>query len=413
MSIARNALFVLVLCAFPALAQDWSRWQSAGWPQWLGPDRNGISPETGLFGDEPSFEESWRVQGGKGFSGLSIVGNRIYTMYIHSGDEYAICLDARNGEVLWRTRTDGMLMERQGGDGPRATPTVDGGMVYVFSAYGKLHALDSQTGTQQWSHDLVREFDIKRPNWGFCASPLVEGDLVLIEAGGKRGYSLMAFDKTSGKVAWATGSDKTGYSSPIATTIGQTLQAVFFTGYGLISVAPQHGQVLWKHPWTTSHNINVATPVFIPPNRFFISSDYGTGGSVVEVSATDRGYSVKEIWRNKEMKNHFATSIHYQGHLYGFDSSILKCIDAETGSEKWKTRGYGKGTLIVADGHLVILGERGNLGLAKATPEGFVEKANAWVFRSKCWTTPALADGRLYLRDESEIVCLNVQGAAQ
>ena len=404
---------VLALCSFPALAQDWSNWQSTGWPQWLGPDRNGISPETGLFGDKSSFKETWRVQGGKGFSGLSIVGDRIYTMYIHSGEEFAVCLDAGNGEVLWRTRTDDNLVERQGGDGPRATPAVDGGMVYVFSAHGKLHALDSQTGSRQWSHDLVSEFGGKKPRWGFSASPLVEGDLVLIEAGGKGGQSLIAFDKTSGEVAWKTGSDNPGYSSPITTTIGQTHQAVFFTGYGLISVVPQHGRVLWKHPWKTKHNVNAATPVFIPPNRFFISSGYGTGGSVVEVTATDGGYEVAEVWRNKEMKNHFATSIYYQGHLYGFDSSILKCLDAETGTEKWKTRGYGKGSLIIADGHLVILGEKGNLGLAAATPEGFVEKANTWVFRSKCWTAPALADGRLYLRDDSEIVCIDVVGAAQ
>ncbi len=413
MSIVRNALLALVLCALPTLAQDWSRWQSTGWPQWLGPDRNGISPETGLFGDEPSFEESWRVQGGKGFSGLSVVGDRIYTMYIHSGDEYAVCLDASNGEVLWRTRTDGMLMERQGGDGPRATPTVDDGMVYVSSAYGKLYALDSQTGSPKWSHDLVSEFGSKKPRWGFCPSPLVAGDLVLIEAGGTGGHSLIAFDKTSGDIAWKTGSDKLGYSSPITTTIGQTHQAVFFTGSGLIAVAPQHGQVLWKHPWRTRHNVNAATPVFIPPNRFFISSGYGTGASVVEVSATDRGYSAKEIWRNKEMENHFATSIYYEGYLYGFDGSILKCLDSETGVEKWKTRGYGKGTLIVADGHLVLLGEKGNLGIAAATPEGFAEKANTWVFRSKCWTAPALADGRIYLRDDKEIVRLDVVGTAQ
>jgi len=408
-----GAALTLVLCTFPALAQDWSRWQSTGWPQWLGPDRNGISPETGLFGDEPSFEESWRVQGGGGFSGLSVVGDRIYTMYIHGGDEYAVCLDASNGEVLWRTRTDGMLMERQGGDGPRATPTVDDGMVYVSSAYGKLYALDSQTGSQQWSHDLVREFGSKKARWGFCPSPLVAGDLVLIEAGGRGGHSLIAFDKTSGDVAWTTGSDNLGYSSPITTTIGQTRQAVFFTGSGLVSVAPQHGQVLWKYPWTTRHNVNAATPVFIPPNRFFISSGYGKGGTVVEVSATDRGYSVKEIWRNKEMKNHFATSIYYEGHLYGFDNAILKCLDAETGAEKWKTRGYGKGTLIIADGHLVTLGERGNLGLAKATPAGFVEKANTRVFRSKCWTVPSLVDGRIYLRDEKEIVRIDLAKVTQ
>ena len=413
MSIARNTLLVLVLCTLPALAQDWSQWQSTGWPQWLGPDRNGISPETGLFGDEPSFEESWRVQGGKGFSGLSIVGDRIYTMYIHSGDEYAVCLDARNGEVLWRTRTDGMLMERQGGDGPRATPTVDDGMVYVSSAYGKLYALDSQTGSPKWSRDLVSEFGSKKPRWGFCPSPLVAGDLVLIEAGGTGGHSLIAFDKISGDIAWKTGSDKLGYSSPITTTIGQTHQAVFFTGSGLISVVPQHGQVLWKHPWTTSHNVNAATPVFIPPNRFFISSGYGTGASVVEVSSTDGRYEVAEIWRNKEMENHFATSIYYQGHLYGFDNSILKCLDAETGAEKWKTRGYGKGTLIIADGHLVLLGERGNLGIAEATPAGFVEKANTQILHSKCWTAPSLADGRIYLRDDKEIVRIDVVETAQ
>ena len=309
----------LLLCAFPALAQDWSGWQSAGWPQWLGPDRNGISPETGLFGGKLSINESWRVQGGKGFSGLSAAGGRLYTMYIHGGDEYAVCLDAGNGEVLWRTRTDGLLMERQGGDGPRATPTVDEGTVFVSSAYGKLYALDSRTGSQKWSRDLVREYGSKRARWGFCPSPLVAGNLVLIEAGGHgRSRSLIAFDKTSGDAAWTTGSDKLGYSSPIAVTIGRTPQAVFFTGYGLVSVAPQDGKVLWQHPWTTRHDVNAATPVFIPPGRFFISSGYGTGGAVVEVSAADSGYSVKEVWRNTEMKNHFATSIYYEGHLYGF-----------------------------------------------------------------------------------------------
>ena len=412
MSIARNALFALVLGTLPTLAQDWSHWQWTDWPQWLGPHRNGISLETGLFGKVPSFKESWRVHAGPGSSGLSVVGDRLYTMYIYSGEEYAVCLDARNGEVRWRTRTTGNDPSgSRGGGSPRATPTVDGKMVYVFSAHGKLHALDSQFGTQRWSRDIVLEFDGR----GFGASsPLVERNLVLIEAGGESGHSLMAFDKTSGEVAWTAGSDEKGYSSPIIATIGQTRQAVFFTGYGLIAVAPQNGRVLWKYTWMTSQYPNAATPVFIPPNRFFISSSSGMGGSVVEVTATDKGYEVAEVWRNNNMQNHSATSIYYQGHLYGFDGSTLKCLDAETGEEKWKTRGYGKGTLIVADGHLVILGERCNLGIAEATPAGFVEKANAQVFRrSICETVPSLADGRIYLRDDKEIVRINVVGAAQ
>lgn len=415
MSTARTALFALVLCALPAVAQDWSHWQWTDWPQWLGPHRNGISPETGLFDKVPSFKESWRVHAGPGRAGLSVVGDRLYTMYIHSGEAYAVCLDARNGEVMWRTPTTGNdPSRRRESRGPRATPTVDGKMVYVFSPHGKLLALDSQFGTRRWSRDIMLEFDNVSPGRSFAASPLVERNLVLIEAGSKSGRSLIAFDKTSGEVAWTTGSDERGYSSPIIATIGQTRQAVFFTGYGLIAVAPQKGRVLWQYPWITSQSTNAATPVFIPPNRFFISSSSGMGGTVVKVTATDGRYEVAEVWRNNNMQNHSATSIYYQGHLYGFDGSTLKCLDAETGEEKWQTRGYGKGTLIVADGHLVILGERCNLGIAEATPAGFVEKANAQVFRrSRCETVPSLADGRIYLRDDKEIVRINVVGVTQ
>ena len=414
MSTVPIALFVLVLGALPTLAQDWSHWQWTGWPQWLGPHRNGISSETGLFGKAPSFNESWRVHAGPAFSGLSVVGDRLYTMYIHSGEEYAVCLDARNGEVMWRTRTtSNSPSESRGGRSPRATPTVDGKMVYFLSAHGRLHALDSQFGTQRWSRDMVREFDSVRLGRDFRASPLVDRNLVLIEAGGKSGHSLIAFDKTSGEVAWTVGSDERGYSSPIIATIGQTRQAVFFTDFGLIAVAPQNGRVLWKYLWMASQYPNAATPVFIPPNRFFISNS-DMGGSVVEVTATDKGYEVAEVWRNNNMQNHSATSIYYQGHLYGFDGSTLKCLDAETGEEKWKTRGYGMGTLIVADSHLVLLGERCNLGIAEATPAGFVEKANTLVFRrSRCETILSLADGRIYLRDAEEIVGINVVGVAQ
>ena len=416
MSTAYTALFAFVLGALPALAQDWSHWQWTDWPQWLGPHRNGISSETGLFGKAPSFKESWRVHAGQGSSGLSVVGDRLYTMYIHSGEAYAVCLDARNGEVIWRTPTTGNDPSgRRDSRSPRATPTVDGKMVYVFSANGKLLALDSQFGTEKWSRDIVREFDSVRGGRSFAASPLVEGDVVLIEAGGTSGHSLIAFDKTSGEVAWTAGSDERGYSSPIIATIGQTRQAVFFTAYGLIAVAPQKGRVLWQYPWITSQSTNTATPVFIPPNRFFISS-YGMGGTVVEVTATDKGYEVAEVWRNNNMQNYSATSIYYQEHLYGFDGSTLKCLDAETGEEKWKARGYGKGTLIVADGHLVLLGERCNLGIAEATPAGFVEKANTSVFfHSKCETVPSLVDGQIYLRDTKEIVGININlmGATQ
>ena len=198
------------------------------------------------------------------------------------------------------------------------------------------------------------------------------------------------------------------YSSPIGIDFADQRQTVFFTGEGLVAVAPHDGQILWQHAWPTDYKINAATPVFVSPDKIFISTGYGVGGALVQLIASDGKITTKEIWKNKEMKNHFATSVYYQGHLYGFDESILVCLDAATGKEKWKTRGYGKGSLIIADGHLVILGDNGKLGIAQATPEAFREKTTRTVFKDKCWTNPSLANGRIYLRNEKEIVRLDI-----
>ncbi len=165
-----------------------------------------------------------------------------------------------------------------------------------------------------------------------------------------------------------------------------------------MAVAPQNGQVLWRHPWPSDYKINAATPVFVPPDKIFISTGYGVGSALVQLIAGDERTTTVQVWKNKAMKNHFATSVYYQGHLYGFNESILVCLDAAPGEEKW----------IIADGHLVIFGEIGNLGIAEATPDAFRTKATRPVFDRKCWSNPSLADGRIYLRDEKEIVCLNI-----
>jgi len=388
-----------------------SSWQPASWYQWLGPQRNGISPETGLFDDTPSFSEIWRVKAGPGFSGLSVVDGKAYTMYAKGQSEYAVCLNAATGEEIWATRTGGLFANSMGGDGPRATPTVVGDRVFTASAQSVLYALDAETGAIIWSQDLpskIASARVSEYDWGYSASPLVEEGRVLIESGGKNNRSLAAFNAEDGSLLWTSGSDEMGYSSPIGIDFAGQRQAVFFTGEGLMAVAPQNGQVLWRHPWPTDHKINAATPVFVPPDKIFISTGYGVGGALVQLIADDERTTTVLVWKNKSMKNHFATSVYYQGHLYGFDESILVCLDATTGEEKWKTRGYGKGSLIIADGHLVILGEIGNLGIAEATPDAFRTKATRPVFDSKCWTNPSLADGRIYLRDEKEIVCLNI-----
>lgn len=400
--------------------------QAADWPQWLGPQRNGLSGETGLFTAEQPFAEAWRVPLGKGFSGISITDGRVFTLFAQGDDEFAICLDAETGVEIWRHRTGPYYKETQGGDGPRSTPTVDGEVVYVLGATGKLFALAAASGTLIWEKDLVAEFSSQVPRWGFSTSPLVEGDLLLVEAGGHDGnfvvdmaidrttpVTAVALDKATGATVWTALNEKMSYSSPIAFTAAGTRQLAYFTAYSLTGLAPEDGRVYWRYPWKTRYDVSAATPVFIAPDRIFISTVNGNGGTVLQIKGNGDSLAVEQVWQNKKMENEFGTSVLYENHLYGFGGSILKCLDAATGEEKWKTRGYGKGTLLIADGHLIILGEQGNLGLAEATPEGFVEKASYPAFDSRCWTAPSLANGRLYMRDESKIVCLNVQGAAQ
>ena len=384
---------------------------SPGWPQWLGPDRNGISPETHLFGDAPAFNERWRVAADAGFSGLSVVGDRIYTMYAKGQHEYAVCLDATTGIEIWTTRTGALFADSMGGDGPRVTPTIVGDRVFTASAHSVLYSIDAETGDVVWARDLPAQLAsarLSRYDWGYSASPLVEDGRVLIESGGREGRSLAAFDTEDGSLLWTAGNDEMSYSSPIGITYDGRRQAVFFTAASLMAVAPESGQILWRHLWPTDMKINAATPVFVSPDKIFISTGYGVGSALVQLTASNDAITPTEIWKHKRMKNHFATSVYYQGHLYGFNESLLVCLNAASGEEEWKTRGYGKGSLIIADGHLVILGERGNLGIAVATPKAFRAKATYPVFDSRCWTNPSLADGHIYLRDENEIVCLNI-----
>lgn len=404
--IALAACAALLVCT-PLAAQDWSNWQSPGWPQWLGPARNGVSNEKGAFAGS-RVKEVWRVKGGQGFSGLAVVGGRVYTALVHGNGEFAVCLDAENGRELWRTRIGDTLYERQGGNGPRSTPSVVGDRLFTLSSRGQFFALDAQNGTVLWTRDLGEEFDAPAPGWGFCTSPLWENGRVLLETNGRRGAALAAFDAASGEIAWAAGSDKGSYSSPIAVDLGGRRQAVFFTAYGLVAVDPESGSALWKYPWTTSYDVNAATPIFVAPDAFFISSGYGKGAALVRVKKDGESFSAREVWQSKVMKNHFATSVYYEGYIYGFDNAILVCIEAQTGKEMWKARGYGKGTLIAADGHLLVLGERGKLALAKASPDGFAPLFTSQVLGNKCWTAPSLADGKIYVRDEREIACLQI-----
>ena len=389
----------------PALAES----KDHDWPQFRGPGRDGISHETGLAGNWPEAgpREIWRVKLGGGYSGLSVQHKRIYTMYSHGSGEFVAAIDAATGETIWRFRTASNRRDDQG-DGPRSTPTVSGGIVYVLGASGTLHALRAGGGQPVWSHDLRKEYGAEPPRWGVATSPLVEGELLLVDVGGADGSSIVAFDKKTGEEVWRAFDDKAGYSTPIAVTVGGVRQVLFFTARNVLGVAPADGTVLWRIPWKTSYDVNAAAPVFIAPDRFFVSSGYDVGGAVFKIVVDGEKVSVEKIWKNREMKNQFSSSILLDGHLYGFDDKTLKCIDAATGERRWRERGFGHGSLTYADGYLIVLGDRGTLALVEAKPDAYRERSRAQVFESKTWTVPTFVGGRLYLRDQNELVSLDV-----
>jgi outer membrane protein assembly factor BamB len=380
------------------------------WPQWRGPNRDGISKETGLMKTWPATGPKviWRATLGSGYSSISISQGRVFTMASIGTNEFAFAFDEATGKELWRFRTDATYQSGQG-DGPRSTPTVDGNWVYVLGAQGKFYALNAKDGKPIWSHDLISEFGSEIPGWGMSTSPLIEKDLVLLDLGGRTGHSIGAFNKKSGSMVWKTHTDKQGYSSPIAVTASGQRQLLFFTGTSLVSVSPT-GNVNWKYPWRTSYYANIATPIFIAPDKVYISSAYDTGAAVLKLVGDKNKASFQELWKSKISQNHFSSSILYDNYIYGFDNSILQCIEASTGTEKWKQSGFGKGSLILADGRLIMLGERGQLAMVAPTPVAYKEISQVQAIDGKTWTAPALANGKLYVRNDKQLICMDLKG---
>ena len=259
-----------------------------------------------------------------------------------------------------------------------------------------------------WDRDLRKEFGAMVPTWGVSASPVVDGDLVLFDVGGRRDHGIMAFHKKSGEVAWASDSGIPGYSSPLTVELDGARQSIFFTGSQLISLDPTNGRRHWSKPWKTAYDVNAAAPVHVPPDSVFVSSGYDTGASLLKVMRRDGALDVEEIWHTDSMKNQFSSSIYHDGHLYGFDDKELKCIDAETGEDRWRKIGFGHGSLILLGEHLAVLGDQGTLAVVAADPEGYREYGSFKVARGKHWTAPTYHRGRLLVRNQRELVAFQV-----
>jgi len=399
--------------------------QSGGndWPQWRGPNRDGVSKETGLLKSWPAGGPKllWKATGlGEGHSTPSVAAGRIYGMGLRGDDEVVWALDAATGKMLWSTRiaAGGTLGGSQGGYGSRSTPTIDGDRAYVVGVQGELACLQVSDGKLLWQKNFVREFGGRVPSWGYSESPLVDGNKVIATPGGSQG-TIVAFNKLSGDVVWKTllpegDAEKYrggGYASPIVATVGGQRQYVQFLGGGVVGVAAQDGRFLWRYTSPANRTANIPTPIF-RDNAVFAASGYNTGGGLAKLVAGAGGTTVQEVYFTRQMQNHHGGVILVGDYLYGFDGSNLTCLNFQTGEPAWSNRSVGKGSLVYADGMLYARSEQGTVGLVEATPTAYVEKGRfEQPERSKApsWPHPVVANGRLYLHDQDILLCYDVK----
>lgn len=401
---------VLLAMQLPAAAADW--------PQFLGPQRNGISSETGLLDKLPSGgpKEVWRAEGGIGMSGLAIRAGMLATLVQKSGQQFVVAFDAKTGKPLWETSIAPEYKNAMG-NGPRATATMTANAVFAFSGQGILCALAPDSGKILWKVDVFGELGGKPAEYGMACSPLVVDNLVMVTAG-TQGGTLLGFDAKTGKLRWKAGSGTPGYSSPALREVGGTKQIIAFTGAGAAGVVPQSGEVLWEYPYKTDYDCNIATPLAYE-GQVFISAGENHGSALLSLTAQNETFKVGEVWtsfgKGSVLRNEWQTSILLDGHLYGLDNvgsagpvTHLTCVNAKTGKCVWQQPRFGKSNLIAADGKLFISTMKGELVVVRATTDGFDELGRAKVLGTTR-QAPALANGRLYLRDDREIVCLDVR----
>ena len=385
---------------------------TAEWPGFRGSGRDGRVPgvriETDWSASPPV--ELWRRPVGPGWSSFAVRGDLIYTQEQRGEDEVVACYRAATGEPVWRHRDRARFWESNAGAGPRATPTVSGGRVYTFGATGILNALDAGDGSRVWSRDAASDMapdptskaGVKGPYWGFASSPLVVGDTVIVGVSG----TLNGYDLATGGPRWQGPAGGVSYSSPHLVTLDGVEQVLLLSGAGATSVAPADGAVLWRHEWP---GYSIVQPALTAGGDVLLSADQ-VGTRRIAVSQGAGGWAVEERWTSNRLKSNFNDFVVHEGHAFGFDGSILACLDVADGERRWKGGRYGQGQLVLlADQDLLlVLSEKGELALVAATPEKFTEHARLPAVEGKTWNHPVLVDDVLLARNAQEMVAFRL-----
>jgi outer membrane protein assembly factor BamB len=355
----------------------------------------------------------WQRDLGEGFSSPVVAGGRVVVFHRVGREEVVECLDAADGTPRWKHAYASVYRDPFGkGNGPRSTPVVSGNKVYTLGAAGMLRCLDFDKGDPIWQLDLARAYRMRDSFFGVGSTPLVEGDLLVVNVGAA-GAGIVAFDKKTGKEVWKATDDEASYASPVAATIDGVRHLLVFTRTGLVSLDPANGEVRFRKRWRSRINesVNAATPLVIG-DQVFLTASYNTGAAMLRVKRD----SVEEVWSSDEvMSSQYNSPVHHEGRLYGIDGRAdvgeaeLRCVDVKTGKVRWAQERFGCSSIILADGQLIILTESGDLVLAEVNPEKYREKARASLLTGPCRAHPALADGRLYARDTRKLVCWNLK----
>lgn len=379
--------------------------EAADWPNYRGPDHNGITNETdwtSSWGDSGP-KVLWRKSIGIGFSSITVADGRVYAMGNQNKTQDVVyCFDPATGNEIWTHSYPCPLEPKYYEGGTLSTPTVDGNRVYTLSKMGSLFCLNAADGKVIWHKELNKDMGYELPTWHFSSSALVVGDMIVLNIGDAG----LALNKHTGAVIWTNGKGQCGYATPVPFEMNGQRGLAIFGKNSIIAVSPKDGRKLWEYPWVTKHDVNAADPIIFG-NYVFITSGYNRGCTLLEI----KDNKPTKVWESRVMRTQINCCILYDGFLYGFDESTFKCINPMDGTEKWSERSLGKGSLTMsADGRMIIMSDKGELVIARADPQQFKALARAQILPTgKCWTTPTLANGRIYPRNAAgDMVCVEV-----
>jgi outer membrane protein assembly factor BamB len=385
---------------------------SAYWTGFRGPNRDGQYSEQAVLTQWPASGPAllWKQPVGGGYASFAIAEGRAFTIEQRRQEEVVTAYDVASGSELWTNGWPAEFQEPLGGDGPRATPTWHEGKLYALGALGELRCLEAFSGRVLWRTNTLDENRAPVLTYGLSASPLVHQDKLIIAPGGPRRHSVVAYDKNTGKHLWGSLDDGAAYSSPMIVELAGEQQLLVVTRNRAVGLSVSDGKLLWQFPWVVLQgNRNIAQPVIAGTNRVFLSAGYGTGCVMVEVNRKANAFTTGEIWRNKNLKNKFSSSVMHEGFLYGLDEDILTCLDGMTGERRWKDGRYGYGQVVLASGHLIVLCGNGDLALVKATPEAHQELCRFRAIEGKTWNHPAVGGGLLLVRNNAEMACFDLR----